>query len=417
MSSLHLRQERAAIVAQMSAALGSNHADKLARWKELDKKQEALRAQIESIEAADRVNRPNVGLTREQQDTRERFEAHISSTEYRNAFYKWAKTGDRSELRALGEGSATGGETLVPIGFQKMVETYMRAYGNWYDLARTVTTPTGNELQWPVEYDTASGTPQLGTWNAGTWLAENSANSETEPGFTNVLLYADKLDSGISKVSIELFQDSAFSMESLLSETFGRRIGFTKDNGLILGNGQRINGLIPDLTAAATSTKAAGNHVLATGANSNSGNSGDTDLNSIGTNDLGALIQAVDPAYRASKSCGFLANQATYDKLRTQLDKYGRPIWSVSVADQVPDQILGFPYRYSQNIAEIGAGNISMVFGDFSKYVIRDVLGLTMIRYNELFMQNYQIGFQAFVRTFGATLNPAAFSYLQHPLS
>jgi len=190
--------------------------------------------------------------------------------------------------------------------------------------------------------------------------------------------------------------------------------------GLILGNtgsGGQTTGLITQLTTAATSTVASGNKVLAVGANPNSGNSNDDEINSIGSGDLASLVQAVDPLYRSSPSCGFLANQATYDKLRAQLDKYGRPLWSSSIVEGSPDRIYGYPYRFSQNVALIGANNISMVFGDFSRYIIRDVLGISMVRFNELFMQYYQIGFQAYLRTFGVCLNPAAFSYLQHPLS
>jgi HK97 family phage major capsid protein len=410
---LELRTERAALVAKMGELLVSGTPAALAQRKALDSQQARLASRIEDLERND-VARPNLSTTDKATAFSQR-ESVISSPEYRAAFGAWALTGDKSELRALGEGSALQGETLVPVGFQKEIQRYMRAYGNWYDLCRTVTTATGQELQWPVAYDTTSGSPQTGTWSNANWLAENTENSEEEPNFTNVTLYADKLESGLSRVSVELMQDSSFSMEGLLSEIFGQRLGYTKDNGLILGNGARITGLIPQLTAASTSSVASGNKVLAVGANANSANSGDTDLNSIGTADLSQLIQSVDPIYRASPSCAFLANQATFDKLRSQLDKYGRPLWTAGVSENAPDRIYGYQYRYSQNLSLIGAGNISMVFGDFSKYVVRDVLGITMVRFNELFMQYYQIGFQSYLRTFGTCLNPAAFSYLQHP--
>lgn len=411
-----LRRERFALVEEMGKLLKQGTAEALARRMELDDKQEALRDKIETIERRAGIQLPSVNqeIERQQSPLEEQYHRLVTSTEYRNAFYKWAKTGDAQEVRALGEGVALGGETLVPIGFQKEIQRYMRAYGNWYDLARTVTTATGNELQWPVAYDTTSGSPQTGTWSNGNWLAENAANSEEEPNFTNIILYADKLESGLSKVSVELMQDSAFSIEALLSEMFGQRLGYTRDNGFILGNGARITGLIPQLTAAATSSVASGNQVLALGANANSGNSADTEINSIGTGDLSALITAIDPIYRASASCAFLGNQATFDKLRSQLDKYGRPVWSVDVSSGAPDRIYGFPYRYSQNMALIGANNISLVFGAFDRFIVRDVLGINMVRFNELFMQSYQIGFEAYLRTFAVCTNPAAFSYLQH---
>jgi HK97 family phage major capsid protein len=103
--------------------------------------------------------------------------------------------------------------------------------------------------------------------------------------------------------------------------------------------------------------------------------------------------------------------------VRKTKDKYGRPIWQVSLADGVADTILGFPFFFNQDMDGIGAGKISMVFGDFTKYIIRDVLGVSVVRYNELYMPNHQIGYQAFMRTWGALLQADAFAYLVHPLS
>jgi hypothetical protein len=40
-----------------------------------------------------------------------------------------------------------------------------------------------------------------------------------------------------------------------------------------------------------------------------------------------------------------------------------------------------------------------------------------MVRYNELYMPNHQIGFQAFLRTDSRRLQQAAFALLCNPLS
>ena len=82
-----------------------------------------------------------------------------------------------------------------------------------------------------------------------------------------------------------------------------------------------------------------------------------------------------------------------------------------------PDKIFGYSYQIDNAMAGICAGNIPVMFGDFSKYIIRNSLGITMVRFNELYMPNYQIGFQSFIRTDAKLLQSAAFSYLQTPLS
>jgi HK97 family phage major capsid protein len=151
------------------------------------------------------------------------------------------------------------------------------------------------------------------------------------------------------------------------------------------------------------------------GANTNSGNAGDTEINSVGSEDLSALIDALDPDYRPGAA--FMANASTWGRIRRTLDKYGRPIWQTSLSSGQPDSVMGFPWWNNQQMAAIAPSAKSVIFGQFDKYVIRDVLGLTLIRYNELFMVNYQRGYQAFIRTDGQCLQPNAFSVLQHPLS
>jgi HK97 family phage major capsid protein len=143
--------------------------------------------------------------------------------------------------------------------------------------------------------------------------------------------------------------------------------------------------------------------------------SGNNDHNSIGVNDLANLIAQLDPAYRPNAI--FMAAQSTFDTMRKLKDSLGRPLWEVSIAQGVPDRILGYEYDWNADMASIAASAYSLLFGRFDKYVIRDVLGFTMVRYNELYMPSHQVGFQAYLRTDGQLLQGAAFSILQHPLS
>jgi HK97 family phage major capsid protein len=159
---------------------------------------------------------------------------------------------------------------------------------------------------------------------------------------------------------------------------------------------------------------AGGRSVLAVGANANDGAS--TDLDSVGTDDFSSLIDQLDAAYQKPTN-KFVFNQHTKDALRKLKDKYGRPVWEVSLAMGEPDKVFGYGYQVDNAMANIGAGNVSVLFGDFTKFVVRDVLGFTLVRFNELYMPNYQRAYQAFMRTDAKLLQSAAFSYLTHPLS
>ncbi len=157
------------------------------------------------------------------------------------------------------------------------------------------------------------------------------------------------------------------------------------------------------------------NVVNATGSNSNDGISGNTEANSVGSDDLDNLIAAVDPAYRIKAK--YMMSWRTIDFLRKLKDKYGRPLWIASLAVGEPDRIYGYPFDWNSDMDIVGAGKYPILFGDFSKYIIRTVGGVTMVRYSELYMPTHQVGFQAFLRNDGRRLQPNAFSLLYNPLS
>jgi HK97 family phage major capsid protein len=48
----------------------------------------------------------------------------------------------------------------------------------------------------------------------------------------------------------------------------------------------------------------------------------------------------------------------------------------------------------------------SILFGNFSNYLIRDVTGLAVLRLNERFAENGQVAFVAFERTDGRLVAP-----------
>jgi len=421
MDSKQLRQQRARIVEQMNGLIPASGAwtpETREKWEVMNKDQENLRVQIESWEKSEALAKEMRSVTPPAQGqpyTGETLgattrgligrEVRAASPEYRESFLRYARFGETDsllkELRysPMDEGAGTGGEYLIPVGFQKELEIKLKAFGGMRRNCRIVNTATGNTLNWPTMDDTT---------NSGQWLAINAAVPQQNPNFSQVPFTANLVTSQQVIIPVQLLQDSAFDLEAELTEAFAVRIGRTVNNGYTLGNGTgQPNGIVPQVAAYGSGSRI----VLARG----DSQSGNTEINSIGVNDLANLIASLDPAYRPGAK--FMANQATFDSMRKLKDSLGRPLWEVSIAQGVPDRIFGYTYDWNQDIALIGANNYSMLFGRFDKYVIRDVLGFTMVRYNELYMPNHQVAFQAYLRTDGQVLQPAAFSLLQHPAS
>jgi HK97 family phage major capsid protein len=411
MNNLELRQERAAIVREMVSLSASAEPADISRWKQLDSTQERMRVQIEQVERSAGLDadmqevrnpgghRPNLGneLNEATPDLLRR-----SAPSFKRDFDVYLRTGVQSaEIRALGAGTGADGSSLVPAAFEYELETTMKFFGGIQNIARTITTSTGNPLAWPTLDDTS---------NSGEWLAEAAAIGTADPTFGVVNFGANLLSSKLVKVSVQLEQDAAFDIGSLLATSFGERLGRSLDTALWVGDGSTIP-VVGLLTALQT---AGGRSVLATGANTNDGVS--TDLNSIGTDDFSALIDKLDRAYQKPTN-KFVFAQSTQNALRKLKDRYGRPVWEVNLAQGEPDTIFGYGFQIDNAFAAIGAGNITVAFGDFSKYVLRRVAGFTLIRLSELYMANLQRGYIAFMRLDAKLLQAKAFSYLTHPLS
>ena len=65
---------------------------------------------------------------------------------------------------------------------------------------------------------------------------------------------------------------------------------------------------------------------------------------------------------------------------------------------------MGYKYTVTESLPATGAG--SAVFGDFRRYVIRDVRSMEMFRFGEKYMDKMQVGFMAWGRTDGEINDP-----------
>jgi HK97 family phage major capsid protein len=86
-------------------------------------------------------------------------------------------------------------------------------------------------------------------------------------------------------------------------------------------------------------------------------------------------------------------------------DVTGAPLWQPSMQLGAPDTIMGFPYTINQAMAAPASGAKSLIFGDLSKYLIRDVRDIVIQRLDERFAEYHQVAFLAFSRHDGDLLD------------
>ena len=115
------------------------------------------------------------------------------------------------------------------------------------------------------------------------------------------------------------------------------------------------------------------------------------------------LEHQVDIAYRIGAR--FMLADSTVQVLRKLKDSEGRYLWQQSHVAGVPGLLFNYPYVVNNDMATITNSAKTVLFGQLSKYKIRDVAGIRLRRLTELYAANDQEGFVLFVRSDGNLLN------------
>jgi HK97 family phage major capsid protein len=294
-------------------------------------------------------------------------------------------SGRTPEFRDLGVGTNSLGGFFVPQGFVYDVEQAMKYYGPMLNTSTIMQTASGQPLPYPTDNDTT---------NVGSILAEGAQlTSSVDVTIGSITFGAYKFTSGIVKVSVELLQDSAFDITSYVKGKFANRVGRILNTKFTVGAGTtEPKGIITAATAGPT----------AVGSSGNDGGAG-TAANSIGTKDLTELIHSVDPVYR--QGAAFMMHDSTLKFVRELLDKQGRPIFQKDFSADTPSTILGYPYFINNDMATIATTNKTVLFGQLSKYLVRQVKDMSIVQLNERFADFGQVAFLAFARYDGNLLD------------
>lgn len=138
-----------------------------------------------------------------------------------------------------------------------------------------------------------------------------------------------------------------------------------------------------------------------------------------GLYDLIDLLTGVDAAYRESLKCGWMMRDTTLAFIAKMKDLAGASLNLVkygSRAAGIATTLLGFPVETNLDMPAMGAGVKSILFGDFSTVVVRDVVGVTVYRMEDsAFVNKGQIGFLGVARSSAAsTSNGAPIRAYQH---
>ena len=299
--------------------------------------------------------------------------------EYRRAFGDYLLNGasgisqeSRGAIERAGIAGLAGG-LIIPKTLASEIEVALKSYGGMFEAASIITTSHGGDLILPTINDTEA---------KATIVSEYDQSTRRAPSFGSVTLKAYTYRTPIVPVSQELLQDSAFNLDALLStllaESFARGINADLTNGTGTG---KPTGVVNAAVDSGAKPAAA----------------------SITLDNIIDLIKSVNSAY--ARNGKFMFNRNTLWELAKIKDQSGRYIWHESTRDGSPATLFGKEYILNDDIADIGAGNTSVLFGDFSKYKIRMVQNFRVVRLNELLAEYLSIGLFGFARVDGNLLD------------
>lgn len=290
-----------------------------------------------------------------------------------------------SEARAQGVATQAAGGYLAPAGFDANLREFILTYSNLMNQVQVINTDTGAAFSWPTVNDTA---------NVGAILAENTQVTEQDVTFATAQIGAYKYTSKMVRVSMELLQDAAFDVAGYLNRALAERIGRIWNQHFTTGTGSsQPQGIVTGAVAGKVGTTGQTTTVI--------------------YDDLIDLIDSIDPAYQGNAQ--FMLNAATRKSIRKLKDSTGAPLWQPSIQAGTPDQLLGYSFVINTDMPVPAANAKSILFGDFrAAYLVRQVMGIQVLRLNERFADFGQSAFLGFARADGVVQNTAAYRAYQH---
>ncbi len=363
--------------------------------------QQASRARLNDVlSASSRRTRPApIGVpmfTRDLDDKRSNrdreqalcgwFLGNDARAEHRSAAQRAGLNLNSSRLvltRANSTTNSAGGYT-IPQGFLAELEKKIVYFNPLRDVARVIRTESGNSLPFPTIDDTG---------NPGAIGAENTAPSATDMTFGQIILGAYRTES-LVLLSNELLRDSGLDLATEVAGLLGERLGRKEATDHATGNGTTA----PQGVVTGSSAGVAG-----------------ATTTTITLANIMGLRNALDFGYQQNGA--FMMHQSIWSTILQLADSQNRPLFLDLLNGNQP-RLLGYPVIVNNAMASsIAASAKTVLFGDFSKYYIRDAGDIEIIRMNERYADAYQTGFMAVRRSDAKVAQSAAIVRITQPAS
>jgi HK97 family phage major capsid protein len=257
---------------------------------------------------------------------------------------------DADILRAIASGEMRGydfareARTLVPsantVGqsFYDQVFAIAQLVGPMLTVSEVFNTTSGENLVIPTVTATSS---------AGSVAAAGTI-SESNPTFSSITLGAEKYGA-LVQVAQELVTDAGFNISSYIAQQLGTSLGL-----------QANSVLTTKLAGAAGSVVTGGTGVSGAASYEN----------------LIDLVYGIADGARVLPGLGFQMSKTGIAAARKLKDGAGNYIWTNSAVPGQPATLLGYPVYENPNVAAVGTGTKSVLFGHLPSFKVRVAGGI-----------------------------------------
>lgn len=274
-----------------------------------------------------------------------------SKSEYYNNFFQGVRTNFQNSGDLLMT-DKQGGGYLLPTELNNEIISKLAEQNVMRELATTITTESKHKI--PI----VSSKPQA------QWTREGQQINFSDETFDEIELGACKLTCSI-KITNELLADSSYNLEEHFANQFVEAIASAEEEMFITGTPTSDTN-VPVGFLTTLENIADSDSVIVT----SHASSLDSNPKIIG-DDLISLVYTLPRAYRRNAS--WLMNDATLQYIRKIKTTEGQFLWTDSLREGEPPQLLGYPvFTSSYFPAASVAGDTFAAFGDFHKYFIAD---------------------------------------------
>lgn len=396
MKNIELRGRRAQLIKDADAIVAAAQTEGRSMTTEEKSKFEAIEADARGLKQEIEIIERNAEMKKELASAQGEARAAAPKANASEAFGKYLRHGfaaltaeERSMIQKRGTNTQVAGTDnlggyLVPQEFSNELDMASEFTGEVERLAKKLNTAGGGLLDYPTLNDTATD---------ANLVSEAAAVTVQDMTFGNKQLSAYNYSS-LVKVSQQLLQDSAFDLNAFLVEAMGERIARATNAAFTTGTGSsQPQGIITGSVAGKTAASAT----------------------AITADEILDLIYSIDSSYRNKPTFGLMAHDNVIAAIRALGlgSSNDFPVFVPSMAQGEPDRIFGVPVYVNNDMeSSIATGKKTLLAADFSKFVVRNAGGIQMLRLNERFADELEVGFVSWKRSDSAVLDSRAVKHL-----